>query len=182
LLARSRGCNSNTIYQYRCEKEAENGGFIDTLRRDNTAQLVVTDTIRDNEEEIPPAFVYPVRDRKPVYYISDDFLRGGTRHISRSEGRGTSYTLTDFYIPVDTEKAIRERSGITWFEEHRREKSEAIINGIAFYCSNRQVVRSSQFFACRAECLRLLQELSAVQTKIGGPIHPNHRRSLGGQR
>jgi hypothetical protein len=73
--------------------------------------------------------------------------------------------LTNFYIPVDTERAIIERCGITWFKDHRREKFEAIVNRLAFGCTNRQVVRSSLLFPCRAEWLRILHELSAVQTK-----------------
>jgi len=88
-----------------------------------------------------------------MYYTSDDF--------HREEGS----TLTNFYIPVDTERAITERCGITWFKEHTREKFEVIINGLAFGCTNRQMVRSSLLFPCRAECLRILHELSAVQTK-----------------
>jgi len=87
---------------------------------------------------------------------------------------------------IDTERAIRQRGGITLFEEHRREKSEAIINRHAFGCTNRQVVRSSQFFRRCVECLRILQELSAVQTKIGVPsiriiaVHREHKEDTCG--
>ena len=78
-----------------------------------------------------------------MYYTSEDFLREGARHIGRSGGRGISSTRTNFYIPVDTEREITERGVITSFEDHRREESEAIINRIAFGCTNRQMVRSS---------------------------------------
>jgi hypothetical protein len=47
--------------------------------------------------------------------------------IRHSRERGIRSTLTNFYIPVDTERAIRERDGITWFKEHRREKCETIV-------------------------------------------------------
>jgi hypothetical protein len=168
LLTRSRGCNSKTFYQFGCEEEVENGRFLDTLRRDNTAQLAVTNTIRDDNEEIRPTFEFSVRNRKPVYYTSDDFIREGTRYNCNSRVRRIDITPTNFYIPVDIDKAIRERGEIAWFEEHKREKSEAIINGIASCCTDRQVVRSSQLFTRRAECLRILQDLSSVQTKNRG--------------
>jgi len=167
LAHKSLGCNSNATYQYKCEEEVENGGFPYTLRRDNIVQLAVTDTIRDDNEEIRPAFIYPAGNPCTILQMISIGRKVLLLQIS------TSLSTLKERLQKDVEllglKNIRERSSKLLLTDLH---SAALIDKwLDQVCYSRVVQNVYEFFT---SCLQYKQKR---RSKL-----PNHLSSLGGQK